>query len=162
LPDALSSASAQRGVYMKPPSIPRSPKQTESGRSPSGPLLGQMATPLPVPGEIGAVATRAIKLTAAPGAWEGPAQLATMLGDFDDRRFATLCEDLGVDLGMLAGEDLAAQKISLIAMFVKRNGLDELESAIKRTQSIQELQGSLPEPTGGTVILFLSYSHKDD
>jgi len=47
-------------------------------------------------------------------------------------------------------------------MFVKRNGLDELESAIKRTQSIQELQGSLPEPTSGTVILFLSYSHKDD
>jgi TIR domain len=98
----------------------------------------------------------------APGGWEGPARLAAMLGVLDDRRFTALCEDLGVDRQVLEGDDLAGEKMSLVGMFVQRNALDELESAIKRAQSIQELQGSLPEPTTGTVVLFLSYSHRDD
>jgi hypothetical protein len=86
----------------------------------------------------------------------------TLQREFDDDALSGLCRDLGIDLASLTGEDADDKTFSLVQLLMERGQLHVLEDAIKRVQAVRNLQRSLPSPPEGTIILFISYSHKDE
>lgn len=94
--------------------------------------------------------------------WKELARLMWTLREFDDEALSSLSKDLEIDLASLPGKDADERILSLGQMFLEQDKLDLLEDAIKRAQAVRELQSSLPPAPEGTIVLFVSYSHKDE
>ena len=74
---------------------------------------------------------------------------------------ATLGADLSVDVARL-GSDITQQKRELVKLYDKDSSLDVLENAMDRVKALAGLPNALRPGPKSSIIVFTSYSHKDD
>jgi TIR domain len=145
---------------MNPKSLPRSPRRPGDPDSNLPGLVPYGHTRLQ---DVESPKTLlSTEVTQPTPSWKELVRLMFALREFDDEALASLSKDLEIDFASLPGKDADDRMISLGQMFLEQDKLDLLENAIKRAQAVRGLQRSLPPAPEGTIVLFTSYSHKDE